>query len=495
MESRPVAAKFLERAILFTIVCHGVAMIAMILLLMPGMPNSGSIEQQMSYIATHPWQWRLGWLPWQLTALSDLLLGIALVRTDWIPKRAAWVALILTLIAIGFEQPQEFVWSVQGVHVAEGGNISAYQALRDHAFALTSYWAATFYGFAAIGWSFAFAGAKTWNRFLTGWSILTWGILLIVSVLPLIIPQFPPSIVAAGDAIGFTFMMIWFVVVGELVFRRARPVEQDWRLPYSRWIAIPIELLGNSQLARGFGELFPCPRLQSDITDVVYLNYLVPAERLARFVQAGLDLQRLGPDHAVFTVLVYRHGHFGPSFFGPFRRLLPSPMQSNWRIYVSQPGTETQGVSFVTTTISNPFSALIGRIFAANLPMHVPAVSRFGDRIELDSGCGSSPDLRIDHLREAERELPPDWQGVFGNYESALEYLVPQDRALSSQPWLQQITQQEIQLGIRSDECQAQAVEVESDAIQTIVGDVQPLCFKVAKVRFRLTGIRSEGIL
>lgn len=484
MEPAPVAAKFLERAILFTIACHGVAMVAMVLLLMPGMPNTGNIEQQMAYLSEHPWMWRLGWFPWQLTALSDLILGIALVMTPWIPKPAAWIALAFTLIAIGFEQPQEFLWSVQGVHVAQSGDVNAYQAFRDHAFVLTSYWAATFYGFAAIAWSFAFAKAKTWNRFLSVLSIATWGVLLAVSLPPLLFPNIPPAIVAAGDAIGFTLMMIWFVVVGELVFRRSRSSQAAWRLPYSRWINAPLELIGNSRLARGFGELFPCPPLRSDITDVVYLNYLVPADRLLPFVHPGLNLKTVD-GHAVFTVLVYRHGHFGPGYLGPFRLLLPSPMQSNWRIYVSESTTGAEGVSFVTTTISNPFSALIGRIFAENLPMQVPLRSQFDGNIELRPGNGSSPDLKIDEIRDAERQLPQDWQGVFGDYESALEYLVPQDRALSSQPWYGQITRQEIHLGITPEDCKPKSVKIESEAIWEIVGDTSPLCFSVPKVRFR----------
>src|SRR5258705_53906 len=100
----PVAAKFLERALLFAIVIHAVAMVSMALLLLPGMPGgtnanppyefdpnslhlprttdptfvSGGSRNRVAYIAQHPWRWRLGWIPWQLTALSDLLIAIAL---------------------------------------------------------------------------------------------------------------------------------------------------------------------------------------------------------------------------------------------------------------------------------------------------------------------------------------------------------------------------------------------------------------------------------
>src|SRR5207237_5150791 len=107
--AQPVAAKFLERALLFTIVIHAVAMVWMVLFLLPGMPGGpnadspgdfqinsalpslddptfvkAGLRDRVAYIAEHPWRWRIGWIPWQLTALSDLLLAVALVRPRWI---------------------------------------------------------------------------------------------------------------------------------------------------------------------------------------------------------------------------------------------------------------------------------------------------------------------------------------------------------------------------------------------------------------------------
>ena len=80
----------------------------------------------------------------------------------------------------------------------------------------------------------------------------------------------------------------------------------------------------------------------SDITDVVYVSYLVPAASLEGYVPQGLELQRLGEGGrwALFTFLTYRHGHFGFEFLGPIRQLLFSPIQSNWRIHVKDPRTK-----------------------------------------------------------------------------------------------------------------------------------------------------------
>src|SRR5688572_26868813 len=79
----PPRAAFLERALLFALFAHALAMLSMALLLLPGMPGGGTASDadRVAYIANRPWLWRLGWFPWQLTALSDVLLGLALVYT------------------------------------------------------------------------------------------------------------------------------------------------------------------------------------------------------------------------------------------------------------------------------------------------------------------------------------------------------------------------------------------------------------------------------
>jgi hypothetical protein len=95
------SARLLERALLFSFAIHGVAMISMALLLLPGMPGGGTLsdEQRLRYIAGHPWLWRLGWIPWGLTALSDLLIAVGLLRTSWIPKLPAALTAAVTVAA------------------------------------------------------------------------------------------------------------------------------------------------------------------------------------------------------------------------------------------------------------------------------------------------------------------------------------------------------------------------------------------------------------
>jgi len=121
--STATAARFLERALLFTIVIHAVAMVSMALLLLPAQPGANpDAASRIAYVANHPWMWRLGWFPWQLTALSDLLVAAALVRTPWIPRAPAWISLVLSIIAVTIEQPGEIRWMTEGVDLAREAN-------------------------------------------------------------------------------------------------------------------------------------------------------------------------------------------------------------------------------------------------------------------------------------------------------------------------------------------------------------------------------------
>jgi hypothetical protein len=62
---------------------------------------------------------------------------------------------------------------------------------------------------------------------------------------------------------------------------------------------------------------------------------------------------------------------------------------------------------------------------------------------------------------------------------------VPQDRAMSSQPWYRRITRQEIELGIPLEACEPLAGHAASRAAQALVGAARPVCFRVPQVTLR----------
>ncbi|MFJ6900578.1 DUF2071 domain-containing protein [Streptomyces hokutonensis] len=268
------------------------------------------------------------------------------------------------------------------------------------------------------------------------------------------------------------------------------------------WLAAPLNWVANSRLLRALCEHIPPVTFVSDMTDVVYVNYVVDAHRLTPLIPPGLELQRIGEagDQAVLTFLSYRHGHLGPALLGRWRRLLPSPLQSNWRAYVRHPRTGSLGVHFLSTAIDRALHALGARMMAEALPMHVLERASIliseGGRIDLllDPGRGSAPDAEA-HLTPLS-EWPTDgpWRRVFSDYEQMLAYCVPQDRALSVQPWYGRVTRQEISLGIPLDVCVALAGPVVSTAASTIVGNAEPFAFLVPQVKFRLESEERDPV-
>jgi hypothetical protein len=116
------------------------------------------------------------------------------------------------------------------------------------------------------------------------------------------------------------------------------------------------------------------------------------------------------------------------------------------------------------------------------------AAVRVGDdrtcRVLLDPGAGSAPDLEA-QLHPGDAVLPgPPWSECFASYVALLTYCVPQDRAFSSQPWYGRITRQEIVLSIPLESCEPLTGAVRSRAAAELIGDAEPLCFRVGRVAF-----------
>jgi Uncharacterized conserved protein (COG2071) len=490
--------RWLERALLVNFVFHGVALLAMALLLLPMLPGGSSAGdlERIAGIAAHPWRFRAGWLPWQLCAAADLGLAIAMVRVRWLPRVPAIAVLVLTLAAIVPDQYAQAVWITRGVARAHG-DPSTYLALERAIFPLTAGWGAMLYTLAALGWTWCFAAAGTWSRALSIFSVTAW--LTLAIAVTALFASASPTFTSVANGAGFLQLQLWLALVTEQVLRRARPYEPHgrlarWRHPGRGPLARCADAIANSRLVAAVFEPLPELTMLSDITDVVYVNYLVPADDVQRLVPEGLVLQRLGPDGrwALFTFLVYRHGHFGFAFLGPLRRWLPSPIQTNWRIHVMDPVTGHRGIYFVTNAITHTLYALVARLVTEGMPMHVlerGEIARDGDalRVALDPGAGSAPDAALDLRFTGTPALSGAWAECFSDYRSFLAYCVPQDRALSSQPWRHRISRQEIDLGIPLEACAPLAGQVTSRAATAIAGTAEPLCFHVPSVRFRFS--------
>jgi hypothetical protein len=110
----------------------------------------------------------------------------------------------------------------------------------------------------------------------------------------------------------------------------------------------------------------------------------------------------------------------------------------------------------------------------------------------LDPGEGFAPDLAA-LLRPGEgRPTTGPWSAAFASYEEMLAYAVPQDRALTAQPWHAWVTRQEIRLDIPLDACQPLAGDVSSRTARALVGEAEPFSFLVPSVYFRFDAERHD---
>jgi len=499
----------LERALLFNFCIHAVALLGMVALLLPTLPGGSNADDaaRIAAIAEHPWRFRLGWLPWQLCAVADMWLALAMLRAPFLSRLGTYAVLLLTLLAVVPDQYAQVLWITRGVDLAQKDS-AAYLAFEAEVFPLTAGWGALFYTLAALGWTWCFSRGKTWSRALSVLSVPLWSCMGVAVVGPLLpAPLRPaPGFIAGANAAGFLLLQLWLGLVTEQVLLRRRPYAAfgrlaRWRHPGRGVLARALDALANSRLAHELIGRLPSVNMQSEISDVIYVNYLVPAERLLPLVPVGLELQRVGPDgrYALFTFLTYQHHDFGFAVLGKLRNLFPSPVQSNWRIHVLDPRTGVQGISFVTNAVTHIVPALGARLLTEGMPMHVLArgqVTRSAEgacELVLEPGSGSAPDARLS-LRPADAPAwAAAWAECWPDFRSFLAYCVPQDRAMASQELRRRTVRQEIDLGIPLSACEPLSGHVASNAARAWVGDATPLCFRVAALSFAFNGERYDA--
>jgi hypothetical protein len=273
-----------------------------------------------------------------------------------------------------------------------------------------------------------------------------------------------------------------------------------YRHPYPGFPGRALEGLLNARgLARLRHALFsrlPFPVLQSDVTDVIYVTWMVDARAAQTLLPAGLRPwahDGLTP----FTVLTYRHGHFGPALAGPLRRMFPSPLQSNWRLYLDGPlpaGAPANTVWFLENMMDSGAYVAATRLFSDIMRTHRPARfthDRAATRIE--PGAGSAPALAVTVAPTAQPELPPAFAAAFGSWDAAVRMLACQDAALGWSARLGKLVLSHIDLPIPLDAVQplVPAGPVTCSLLDRLPAAGEPLCFLVPRVPFR---VLSEAV-
>ncbi len=246
----------------------------------------------------------------------------------------------------------------------------------------------------------------------------------------------------------------------------------------------------------------PFPVLESDVVDAIYLNWMVDVERVRHLLPAGIELLQHG-DRTVLTVLIYRHGSFGPAALGPLRQIFPSPIQSNWRLYVrSVHGTPVPQLTvlFLKNAISHPLYAIGARLMSDVLPAHLPrsmALTQHGETyvVDIDPGRTNAPDLHLELQTRSSESAGARFLEAFGELPAACRWIFEENAAIAPVPDISGLTLSEISIPIDPDLVVPLAADMttfRSRFLSPLVGSDEPFCFLVKRVHFR---VLSERLL
>ncbi|WP_033407128.1 DUF2071 domain-containing protein [Uliginosibacterium gangwonense] len=224
-----------------------------------------------------------------------------------------------------------------------------------------------------------------------------------------------------------------------------------------------------ARVRRAAMNYLPFPVLESDVRDVVYLTWMLDAEVVSPFVPAGVRLwQHEG--QTPLTILTYAHRHFGPSRLGRLRSVCPSPLQSNWRLYVEElPGGSpaSRTVLFLKNIMNSTLYALGTRVFSDALPTHLASSFHHvchGDMFstQILGGRGSAPGLSYRGRLNEEKRLPASFARAFGSWYSAVEFLGCQDAAITQVAGSAKLAYAQIDLPIDLELVRACSIQAES---------------------------------
>ncbi|MCH7315020.1 DUF2071 domain-containing protein [Acinetobacter sp. ANC 3882] len=194
------------------------------------------------------------------------------------------------------------------------------------------------------------------------------------------------------------------------------------------------------QLRRLMMRILPFMPLQSRVSNIVYLSWLVDVEQVRQHYPQSIPLWEKD-GKTIFTVLTYQHHHFGFKFFGWLRKLMPSPRQSNWRFYLDESQPKT--VIFEQVIVDQALYVIGGRLASDVMPAQYASVfhHQFDEQMQsirtelkVDEDYGLISDVQITE----EKQLPTAWQMLFPSWDEAVRFLVDQDHAWAE--WVDQPT-------------------------------------------------------
>jgi hypothetical protein len=237
------------------------------------------------------------------------------------------------------------------------------------------------------------------------------------------------------------------------------------------------------------------PTLQSDVSNALYLNWVVDCEAAKEFMPPSARIWQRN-NKTIFTVLAYTHGNFGPAILGPFRKLFPSPHQSNWRFYIDQfpVGIESNGtVLFVKNIINNALYTAASRLLSDALPSDMPLefhhkMTKESIYSQINYGNEEIKTIKVHAILGREKILPQSMKTFFSNWLDAVKFICLQDSAITFVKTIGKVSRAEIELDFNFDQVQAIVLEEfhhKDDYLSRIGIDENPFCFFVPSVRLK----------
>lgn len=268
-----------------------------------------------------------------------------------------------------------------------------------------------------------------------------------------------------------------------------------WSSPWStlRFFAPILNCRFVLQLRRMVMRILPFMRLQSQVSNVVYLSWLVDVEQVRqRYPDPVILWEKQGK--TIFTILTYQHQHFGFNFLGKLRQLIPSPRQSNWRFYLDESKPKT--VIFEQVIVDQALYVIGGRLASDVMPaqyapnsQHQRDGNAIHTRIRMDEDYSFSSDIHI----TMQKRLPEAWQSLFSSWEEAVQFLVDQDHVWAE--WIDQPTrmsQGDINMPVQFQQIQAAEIDkLQAPQLLQQFGlddDTAAFTFVVPKLDFYVVG-------
>ena len=191
-----------------------VAGLAMLLILLPGLPTEGSlIAERARYVTTEVTAWRVGWLLWHAAAIALLGFYVGLARRWW---REAPILGGLALLCGAAGLAADLTAEALYMALAPGADTARFAEIERVAGLLTGYIGNGLYTVAGI--LITIAGARELPRALLARASVVWlaGLALSAStLLDLAVGQF------WSTAILMPAFVLWAALVGRWLSRRA----------------------------------------------------------------------------------------------------------------------------------------------------------------------------------------------------------------------------------------------------------------------------------